>query len=351
VAPLNEPESENIVSGLMKWVRAKGGFINSKQEYRREDPDDSSSLFGLFANERIEEGEMLSIIPWDIIMIPPGMNYDTDYIDAMDCRLVRFIVEESRMGNESKYFPYTRYLLSGNKGHIPSVWSEAGINLMGKIIGEKLPPQDITDQYWKESWFEDCKGSDDPLDVKVAMIVESRAEDEKMIPWYDMANHRNGRWLNTQHTTLYFERFEQSASRTIEAGEQIYNSYNMCNECGGRKNVYHTPDILRDYGFVENMPQRWFFGGLGFNLDDEDGTGKLKVSWIQPSTPPSDEIENFHKLLQHLVIVAQEKDQRNGIPDNEWEVIWQYHGALTTAITCAIEDIESYSMEEGEEIE
>ena len=39
--------------------------------------------------------------------------------------------------------------------------------------------------------------------------------------------------------------------RDIKAGEQIYNSYNLCESCGGRTKSYGTPEILRDYGFVE----------------------------------------------------------------------------------------------------
>lgn len=44
-------------------------------------------------------------------------------------------------------------------------------------------------------------------------------------------------------------------NRDIIKGEQIcYSSYNMCEDCGGRKYSYGTPDILRDYGFVEQFP-------------------------------------------------------------------------------------------------
>lgn len=43
-------------------------------------------------------------------------------------------------------------------------------------------------------------------------------------------------------------------NRDIIKGEQIYSSYNMCEDCGGRRYSYGTPDILRDYGFVEQFP-------------------------------------------------------------------------------------------------
>ena len=37
------------------------------------------------------------------------------------------------------------------------------------------------------------------------------------------------------------------AGRDIAAGEQLYNSYGTL-----------TPEIFRDYGFVEQLPQRWY---------------------------------------------------------------------------------------------
>ena len=49
-----------------------------------------------------------------------------------------------------------------------------------------------------------------------------------------MYNHRNGKWFNTALTIIPGESHEMRARRRIEAGEQIYNSYNMCDECGGR---------------------------------------------------------------------------------------------------------------------
>ena len=35
--------------------------------------------------------------------------------------------------------------------------------------------------------------------------------------------------------------FDVTAGKTIEVGEQIYISYNMCSNCGGRANDYGTP--------------------------------------------------------------------------------------------------------------
>ena len=31
----------------------------------------------------------------------------------------------------------------------------------------------------------------------------------------------------------------------------------MCEDCENREETYGTPETLRDYGFVEQYPQRW----------------------------------------------------------------------------------------------
>eukprot|EP00957_Ditylum_brightwellii_P161262 12278387-Ditylum_brightwellii.AAC.1 len=85
-----------------------------------------------------------------------------------------------------------------------------------------------------------------------------------------MLNHRNGHWFNTKCSQMYnVESIKVYASRDIKAGEELYGSYNMCEDCELRMHSYGTPDILGDYGFVEHVPQRWFFEeyGIAFEVD------------------------------------------------------------------------------------
>lgn len=55
-----------------------------------------------------------------------------------------------------------------------------------------------------------------------------------------MYNHRNGKWLNTETTVKEGEKHVTKATRKIEAGEQVYISYNMCKGCSGRRHYYGT---------------------------------------------------------------------------------------------------------------
>ena len=67
-----------------------------------------------------------------------------------------------------------------------------------------------------------------------------------MVPVYDMYNHRNGEYLNTE-VEIRDDAFVMLARQSVAAGEQLYNTY-------GSK----SGEIFRDYGFVEDYPQEWW---------------------------------------------------------------------------------------------
>lgn len=57
---------------------------------------------------------------------------------------------------------------------------------------------------------------------------------------YDLYNHRNGKYLNTDVTIMEDEKQVTVATRDIQPGEQIYNSFNQCAGCEGRRVGYGT---------------------------------------------------------------------------------------------------------------
>ena len=65
-----------------------------------------------------------------------------------------------------------------------------------------------------------------------------------------------------------------SSTRTIQKGEQIYISYNLCYNCGSRSESgrYGTAEIFSDYGFIEMFPQRWHYTQryYAFDLYEEE---------------------------------------------------------------------------------
>jgi len=57
---------------------------------------------------------------------------------------------------------------------------------------------------------------------------------------YDMYNHRNGNWTNTQTIAVHGIHHITRAIKDIKKGEQIYISYNQCEDCNNRQYEYGT---------------------------------------------------------------------------------------------------------------
>ena len=233
------------VRSLMEWFEQQANVFNHKQHVRRENPGDPSSAIGVFAAEDISEGEILFSLPWDAMINdqrPAGTN-DSDAPDegAIECNTVRNLIDEMKLGNESKYSPYVEYLMNQRPGQLPSAWSTEGKSLLFEVLGgtNTLPPKHPY-QWISDDWYRGCNGGSDPLEENAAMLVVQRAEDDLMIPLYDMYNHRNGKYHNTINHRVEGKEFYMTASRDIAKGDQIYNSYNLCSGCGGRKGAYGT---------------------------------------------------------------------------------------------------------------
>jgi hypothetical protein len=162
---------------------------------------------------------------------------------------VNALVKELQLGNESKYAPYVEYLLDEtNQLTIPSMYSQNGKRLLLQVLDDmedtgdtRIPPVEpiswITDY-----WIGFCRADpNDYLGIKAATAVLQRSDDAILIPGYDAYNHRNGNWTNIQSKEVTGHYYQITASRDIQAGEELYNTYNFCTNCGGRKEAYGTP--------------------------------------------------------------------------------------------------------------
>jgi len=182
---------------------------------------------------------------------------------------------------------------------MPAAWTAADQATLAAAAPE-LPPHDI--RRHSEFWTIACGGGADGL--RASLLVVARAVNvggalrdaahggdyhtiSAMVPIYDMYNHRNSdprsaarskAWHNTfTSATKLGEAFVVGADRDITAGEQLYNSYGI-----------YTPEIFRDYGFVEQLPQRWYID------DDGDDTGSargeaVRLDWYVVDTPAAAE--------------------------------------------------------------
>ncbi|KAL7523821.1 hypothetical protein ACHAWF_000681, partial [Thalassiosira exigua] len=173
------------------------------------------------------------------------------------------------------------------RDHLPNWWSDEGKALLSEMIGPKLPPQEAKNNVFFDERYDNCGFPKvDDLLSHALVSVTACADDEFLVPFYDMINHRNGaRYYNTRHRVKYDDTYELIASRKIDAGEQLHNSYNRCEVCGARKYYFGTPELFQHYGFVENLPQMWLVEQVRlkfFVLETNNGSGDKYVKFALP---------------------------------------------------------------------
>ncbi|KAL7559577.1 hypothetical protein ACA910_006984 [Epithemia clementina (nom. ined.)] len=308
VAAANDNDTLLQKKQLVEWLRSKGGFFSNKISFQP--PEVNAAAGGIYAVEEIEENELLMIIPENALL--------TAHVEEDWCSTAELLVSEYVKGPEaSEFWPYVQYVFeSYPHRELPPAWSESGKELVYSIISDYFEPQRFGQQGSCHEGSEE--GDYETMLDAATRIVVSRGWHDVLVPVYDMGNHRNGRWHNMDqlHDSRTQDDFHIVALRRIEPGEQLFLSYNECNDhtCYGKEHSYLTPQLFADYGFVEQYPQRWSFWTkagreyseekLLFDLDVEDtssstrnasttttplvnSSNELRVSWI------SDEPDEF----------------------------------------------------------
>jgi hypothetical protein len=253
---------------LLQWVLEQGGYWNPTQELGYDD----SGVLGVFATEAIEAGEVLAQIPWTVVIVAGLTSDDPDRFES--CETVQLLKQELEKGHLSNYSAYTTALKETAQVHrrlLPAYWSPKGQDLLRMILNDTLPPKDMFMVNFE--WKKECE----MIDEVATLLVMTHGEDFGMIPITDRYNSRGGDYVgayfskeaNTSDTIAV----EVSAWRDLEPGEQIYTHYDY-DQTG-------TPELLRDYGFVEAYPQRYIFHeqriAFVVDFDDEDN---LEVDWL-----------------------------------------------------------------------
>ncbi|KAJ1456031.1 hypothetical protein M885DRAFT_587338 [Pelagophyceae sp. CCMP2097] len=227
---------------LIAWVLSSpGGAFHPAQRIQQP----ARGPRGIFAIDPIPIGAVLARVPWDRLVSASSL-----------CGTVSKTKDELNLGSASAYTPYMDNMRDYDP-NLPCFWPEDALALVSN-----LPPYDWTRHV---SWYTaHCGGSvEDPVEVRAMSLNVARAcsanNGEIMAPLYDLYNHRNGRWQNTLVEVQWGVAFSVRASRDIQKGDELFNSYGS-----------GTSALFRDYGFVENLPQRWgaLPGGHDFELLD-----------------------------------------------------------------------------------
>ena len=232
--------------GLVEWVVANGGYFNPKQEIRREIPEDDTSRFGIFATKRIEEGETLSLIPWNVTIQGDEDDYRYGYGGHMImCDTASRVAEEIMLDQKSKYAPYISHLQAQSTSQLPTSWSHTGKSLLEDVLGD--PPAVVhsqAEEMLEFDWSKACNGYgiyNNDLLANATMLVHQLAEDGFMIPISDLYTHRNGYWHNARLEETDGA-YKFTALRIIEVGEPIHDSIYKCDDCENDYSIFYgTP--------------------------------------------------------------------------------------------------------------
>jgi SET domain len=215
--------------GLLHWLISNGGEFNTKQELRY----DEASHLAIFAKEPIEEGEVLAKIPMELFLGPESVDDEVDDNDDFFCILVTIVAEEMERGADSFYAPYVQYLyfLLESGPTIPSAWSKLGKALLMEMLGgdEQSVPPGAAVTLLDDAWFDECKGTAEL--ESVAGLVKQKSDGDFMIPIFDLYTHRNGKYYNVKTKYENGNFVQVSARRSISAGEQLHNSFDLCDDC------------------------------------------------------------------------------------------------------------------------
>ena len=372
---------EEHAEALISWLKREGGYFHPNLKMRRVDPSDPTSFFGMFVNDFIPEGDLLLRVPRNMVL---GSSDEDQGREIMACSTVRNLIDQLKLKDDSKYAPYVNYLMDTQPPGSITAWSKAGKDLFTQVTTPSDPfpwvdklltspqwsevvknflssvtgtPRMVFDNFppddpfkWTDVWHDNCEGSDDPLEEYAALIAIQRSWDDKLIPVFDTMSHGNGHWLNTVHSDVHDTDIDVSvsASRDIMANEQIHTTYNRCDNCGNREYEYGTDYILREYGFVEQMPQSFYFDEMGFGYRLEKnmrqsgkgkGHGKVFVTeWVYKE-PSEDDVAKMKVMLEQIQITkVTHLSKQCNVDDFEWETINNYVRALEDGLKAAVRE-------------
>jgi hypothetical protein len=354
---------------MIEWLRSiPGGYLSSTVQIRRADPSNPHSYFGIFASQDLEKDELIMNIPaearleidskWD--------DYAYEYTDVL-CDLAWTLREEFDLGPRSKHVHYVNYLKEQRRDIIPAVWSHAGKELLMDVQGGifmKDYEQETADAEhmvnWIDEWFlESClmdeegkEGEGDQcLDPYFVAVVTQRGFDSMLAPVYDFMNNHNGKVNTINQRSIYHRNgFDIYASQPIAAGDELFFSYFNCPDCRSCSNCpitqsyWGTPEMLRDFGFVEPYPHHFYLGDhVSMIVREDKNDTSLRIEFPDGKFPNEAvvgeaklEIERLAGINESILLPAN-----STVTKHEYDTIIQYHKALMTAFTLMVEAYES----------
>lgn len=145
-----DDDDAELLKRVIDWSRSQGAYINENVEIRSL----GGTLSGLFAKEPLEEGTVVSRIPWHLIVQTSEEEEDDRWCNT---------ILEAHEVITNPTTPYEEYLSKRSRHHVPSFWSEQGQEMLLELIGDGIPTLGF--QYFIRDWLLDaCSGNNDDDD-------------------------------------------------------------------------------------------------------------------------------------------------------------------------------------------
>lgn len=262
---------------LRRWIEsAENGHVLSALDLRYEihnninaDKNNTRGQWKFWAAAPFRKGDVIAKIPATHILQPLSSSSSSPSPLSshlgLPCDMVRRVAQELALGPDSTFAPLLDHLqeLTIETWPIPSMWSAPAKNLLRRLLlidpmeieprlqswtslsSTPLPPHNPVDWITKE-YFKGCKGSKLHISA-AALTVTWGGNDSMIIPLVSLFHHRNGPYTNvdiitpwssphrTDDGSIYFV-----TTRDVAQDEPLALSYNLCHECGKRKERYGT---------------------------------------------------------------------------------------------------------------
>lgn len=275
-------ESSHAIFRLVDWLNGQQSQhesqgnevessirINSSLDIHNMAPPGLPSIWSFIANEDIQEGEILTQIPWSYI-IGGSLQRENEHKEIDDdendtepntasntmmpshCRTVQKLVHAVTTDDQTTNMitdPYLDYLWS-SVPRLPSSWSNFGQSVLMEILGgteiQLSPPGNIIslledEMFACQALLGEDFGSISPHDENsdgslggtwkwAAAIVQEKSHYDMMVPLWDLYTHRNGQYHNVRTEVQRGVAHTVRARRLITAGETLHASFDFCDD-------------------------------------------------------------------------------------------------------------------------
>jgi len=163
-----------------------------------------------------------------------------------------------------------------------------------------------------------------------------------------MVNHDVPERLNVETNPLRSpEGLVVKTTKAINAGDEILYTYNYCTDCYDMGDIWGTPGMYRDFGFLEDYPQYWPFQDQDVYVRiEQQSDGRLQAKFDQDDEPEAEDIIFFKAQLARLQGIDIQTEVKSLTSSLERYMTQRFYDSLNGALSAIIEAGEHLLNEE-----